>query len=624
MLQEMRKYTKSWIANIFLGLLTLSFVTWGVGDIVSGGTDTAVAKVGGTAIDQTEFRRDYSNALKAEGDRRGKALSPDEVRRLGLANTLLEQDIAQTAIDNVVRKLGLTTSDATVTAQIHRYSAFAGLTGQFDRATFQQRIERLGYNEPGFIELIRADNNRTQLIQTMEGGFLVPPGYARMLFAYFTEMRAADYVVLNAKTLGAIPAPPDTVLAAYIKAHPGSFSTPEYRDVTYAWIGPDDVIKSVSVSDEQIKIAYDNNLDRFVIAEKRDLEQIRFKSEAEAKAAQARIAAGTGFEQSGGGKPEPLGELVAADLDAAQSQVVFALPQGGVSTPLKAASGQWVLIRVAKIVPGKTRSLDQAKDEIRTGLAAELAQAKLTDITNTYTDASSGGLSLTEAAQKAGMHVGRVSAMDAKGLGPDGVKTAAPDDPDFRSQVFRAEAGEDGDPQPAKSGFYFVILVNGTTPPKLKPLDQVRPQALAAWTAEQQAIQLKKKAQDLTAQANREHSLDDVAKAIGAKVQASPALNHNSNTEVFSPQLVTALYQAMPGQTVVGPKKGGEYVLARLTGISHPPLPENSPYFRAVVREMSSSVAGGITESFVAEQRARQGVTTNTKLLNSVIGSEGS
>jgi peptidyl-prolyl cis-trans isomerase D len=626
MLQEMRKFTKSWVANIFLGLLTLSFVSWGVGDIISGGTDTAVAKVGGTAIDQTEFRRDYSNALKAEGDRRGKALSPDEVRRLGLANTLLEQDIAQTTIDNVVRKLGLTTSDATVTAQIHRYSAFAGLTGQFDRATFQQRIERLGYNEPGFIELIRTDNNRTQLIQTMEGGFLVPPGYARMLFAYFTEMRAADYIVVDAKTLGAIPPPPDAVLTAFVKAHPGNFSTPEYRDVSYAWIGPDDVSKSVTVSDDQIKTAYDNNLDRFVIAEKRDLEQIRFKSEAEAKAAQARIAAGTGYEQvaaASGGKPEPLGELVAADLDAAQSKVVFALPQGGVSTPLKAASGQWVLIRVTKVVSGKTRSLDQAKDEIRAGLLLELGQSKLTDITNAYTDASSSGLSLTEAAQKAGMHVGRVAAMDAKGLGPDGVKTAAPDDPDFRSQVFRAEAGEDGDPQPAKSGFYFVVLVNGTTPPKLKPLDQVRPQALAAWTAQQQAILLKKKAQDLAAQANREKSLDGVAKAIGAKVQASPALNHNSNSEVFSSQLVAALYQATPGQAVVGPKTGGEYVVARLTGISHPPLPENSPYFHAVLREMSTSVAGGITESFVAEQRARQGVTYNTKLLNSVIGSEG-
>ena len=32
MLQEMRKYSKSWAANILLGVLALAFVSWGVGD----------------------------------------------------------------------------------------------------------------------------------------------------------------------------------------------------------------------------------------------------------------------------------------------------------------------------------------------------------------------------------------------------------------------------------------------------------------------------------------------------------------------------------------------------------------------------------------------------------------
>jgi len=628
MLQEMRKYTKSWIANIFLGLLTLSFVSWGVGDILRGRVDTAVAKVGGTSIEEVMFRRDYSNLLRQAGQERGKALSSEEARREGLGNSLLEQDISQTALDNVVQKLGLTASDTTVTAEIQRIPAFAGLTGQFDRATFQQALQRIGYNEQGFIERMRADLSRNQLMLALEGGFEVPPGYARMLFSYFTEVRAADYIVIDAKTLGPIAAPADAVLAAYVKAHPNSFSTPEYRDVTFAWIGPDDVAPSIAVGDDQIKAAYDNNISQYVIPEKRELEQIRFKTQAEAEAASAKLKAGTAYEQvaaANGGKPEEIGELVADDLDPAQAKVVFALPQNGVSPPLKAASGQWVLFRVVKITPGVTKSLDQARNEIKAGLIQELAQSKLTEITNAYIDASSKGLPLAEAAKQVGMHSMRISAMDANGLAPDGSKTTAPDDADFRSMVFRAEPGEEGDPQPSKTGIYYVISVNGSTPPKLRPLDQVRDQALAAWTAEQRAILLKKRAQEFAAEANRTHSLEAIAKAIGAKIAASPALNHSSSDEVFSASLVSALFQAKPGEAVAGPKgKSGDWVVAQVTGILHPPLPLNSPGFRSALDQISQSVAGGVTESYVADERAKQGVTYNAKLLNSVVGSEGS
>ena len=71
-------------------------------------------------------------------------------------------------------------------------------------------------------------------------------------------------------------------------------------------------------------------------------------------------------------------------------------------------------------------------------------------------------------------HVRRV---DAKGLAPDGTKADVPADPEFLPQVFKAEVGEEGDPFQTKSGNVYVIRVDGVTPPKLKPLDQVRAEA---------------------------------------------------------------------------------------------------------------------------------------------------
>ncbi len=626
MLQEMRKYAKSKLANVLLGLLAVSFVSWGVGDFVRASNDTSVAKVGGVAIDQQDFRRDYTNAVRTEANRRGEAtLTPEQARQLKIADTVLEQKIASQTLDNVVNKLGLTASDAMVTNIIHRYSAFSGVTGQFDRATFQRTIDRIGYSEQGFIELVRADTARMQLVQAVEGGFKVPPGYAKLLFNYFTEMRAADYIVVDSKSLGAIPAPSDAELTAFIKAHPGQFSTPEYRDVTYAAITPDDLIPSIKVTDEQIQQAYDDHKDEFVVPEKRDLDQLSFQNEAAAKAAYDKAQKG-GFDQitnEKGEKPTPQLAITAADLDPVRAKIVFALPKDGISPPMKTPAGSFAIVRVKTITPGVTRTLDTVKEDLRGRIARDLATSKLSDMSNAYTDASSGGLALADAAKKVGMKTGRIAAIDLNGLGPDGQKAAGPDDQEFRNIAFHTEPGDEGDPQLAKSGALYVVSVNSIAAPKLKPLEQVRPQALAAWTEQQRIALLRKKAQDLAAAANREGSLDGAAKAVGAAVQKSPALDHRTSDDTFSPALISQIFTAKPGQTVLGPKgTSGDYILARVTGIAHPPMPEKGPSNVAVIRELSSGIGATVTESYVAQQKAEQVVTYNRPNVDKAAGSE--
>ncbi|MGC9954752.1 MAG: peptidyl-prolyl cis-trans isomerase [Rhizomicrobium sp.] len=625
MLQKMREFSKSWISNLFLGALTLSFVSWGVGDILRGGTSTAVATVGRTAIEQSEFQRDYTNFLR----RQGKDLTPEQARRANLGSILLQQKIAQVALDNVARRLEMTISDDMVLTQIRATPDFAGISGTFDRGVFQQKVARIGYSEQGFIEIMRRDMARGQLMQAAEAGFEIPAGYAQALFAYSTELRAAEYVTVDAKALPPIAPPADAVLAAYVKGHGNRFSTPEYRDVTYAEIDLDDMSKGITITDQQIQSVYDANKDKYDIPENRDLEQIAFTSQADAQAARAKIAAGTSFAEiaaSRGLKQSDLelGARVAADLDPAEAKAVFALPEGGVTEPVKVTFG-WALVRVVKITQGHLTTLDQAKDVIKKALLHDLAEAKMVDVANAYTDAAGGGATLTAAAQKVGMHAGRVAAMDANGLAPDGSKVAAPDDPTFREQVFKSEAGEDNDPFQGKSGNYYVVSVNAVVPPKLRPLDVVRAQVLAAWTAEQRAILLQKKAAELAAQANKDKSIDGVAKAIGATVHSSPALTHDTNDATFSKELVAALYAASPGGAVYGPLGKGEgYIVARVTGVYHPLPPTDNPIFQQGAREISQGVAADVVESLAFAARDKQGVTINTKLLDTVVGGEGS
>ena len=371
MIQWMHTLSKSWMATLLMGGLTLSFVVWGIADIFTGVSTAGVATVGGTDIGTQEFQRTYRNFLRNQSQQLGTDITPEMAQKMGLGQVALQQMVSRTALNNEAQQLGLTASDAAVVQNVRAMAPFRGTLGQFDRPTFIQAVQTAGYSEQQFLDEVRQDMTRDQLTQAVEGNFLVPPTYAQAIFQYINEKRAADYVILSPEQAGDVPAPSDAVLSAYIKLHAERFSTPEYRDADYAAITPADVIGSITVSDAQIQQDYDAHKPTYVIAEKRDVQQIEFKTEAEAAAARAKIGSGTSYEDlaaSRGLKPAQisLGTLAQADLpDADRAKSIFALPLNEVSQPIKTGFGGFVLARVTKVTPGSTKTLADVKDDIR-------------------------------------------------------------------------------------------------------------------------------------------------------------------------------------------------------------------------------------------------------------------
>ncbi len=532
MIQWMHQLSKSWLASLLMGGLALSFVVWGIADVFTGQTTGALATVGSTEISTDDFSRTYRNFLRNRGQQMGMELTPDLAQKMGLDRGALDQMISRTALDNVVNRLGLTATDADVAKQVRAIQSFKGPTGEFNHAVFLQAVQSLGYTEQGFLDEYRADDARDQLTTALEVGFVMPDAYSRALFQFVTEKRAADYVILSPDAVGPIAPPGDKVLADYVKAHAARFSTPEYREVEYAEIAPQDVTGQVQVSDKMIADEFNTHESEYNVPEKRDIQQIEFPDEAAAKAARDKIAAGTvTFEAlAAQHKISPqdlsLGTLAKSDMpDQARANAAFSLPLNEVSQPVKGALNGYVLLRVTKIAPAIARTLADVKDRIRQKLALELAGAKITDIVNAFEDARSGGADIAAAAKKTGMKYVRIAAVDKNGLAPSGQPVQGlPSDPEFLSTVFSTEVGEDTDPFAGKSGANYAIKVDGVTPAKLKSMDQVRSDAIAAWTAEEKAGALAAKAVTLADQAKKDGNLKAIAKALKVPVQQSPAL----------------------------------------------------------------------------------------------------
>lgn len=627
MIQWMHALSKSWAATLLMGALALSFVVWGIGDVFTGGSSQAVATIGRTQISAVEFQRLYQNFLRNQGQQMGADITPEMAQKMGLPQVALQQLVSRTALDNEATRLGLITPDAAVAQSVRSMPAFRGPSGQFDRMVFFQQIQAAQYNEAQFLEEIRKDTTRDQLTQAVQANFVIPPAYAQGLFLYINERRAVDYVIVSPESVGQVTAPSDTVLAAYIKANANRFSTPEYRSVEYAAITPDDVMASVTVTDQQIKEDYDARRSTYVVPERRDVQQMEFKTQAEASAARAKIASGMSFEALGasrGLKPEQmsLGTLAQSELpDPDRAKAIFALPENEVSQPLRTAFGGFVLARVTKIAPGSTRTLDEVREEIRKSLQTQLTANKLVDAVNAFSDARSAGDDLATAAKKSGMRVGRLAAVSSTGLGSDGNKTDAPTDPEFLSAAFAAEVGEDGDPFPTKSGAYYVLRVSGVTPPKLKTLDVARADAANAWIETERNKLVAEKAKLLTTRAQKEKSLEGVARELKVAVQKSPSLNRNTNDTMFAAPMVASLFNAAPDAIVSGPQGlSGNYLIARVTGIAHPQANPADPGYASGVQQLSAAVAGDFAIAVANAARARQGVKVNQQLVQSATG----
>ena len=111
----MRKASSNWLGKaimaVVMGVLIVSFGVWGIADIFKGFGQSTVAKVGRTEISLNEFRQIYTDRLQQIGRQFGRPLTLEQARAFGLDRQVLQQTIAEAALDEEARRLGLGQSD---------------------------------------------------------------------------------------------------------------------------------------------------------------------------------------------------------------------------------------------------------------------------------------------------------------------------------------------------------------------------------------------------------------------------------------------------------------------------------------------------------------------------------
>ncbi|WP_128925931.1 peptidylprolyl isomerase [Bradyrhizobium guangxiense] len=629
MLRGMRKASSNWLGKtimaVVMGVLIISFGIWGIADIFRGFGQSTVAKVGRTEISLNEFRQIYTDRLQQISRQFGRPLTPDQARAFGLDRQVLQQTIAEAALDEEARRLGLGQSDEQIRQVIMNDRNFKGVGGNFDANRFQAVIRNFGYTEQRYVAEQRKVSLRRQITGTIGAGLEPPKAMIDALTRYQNEQRSIEFVRLDTAQAGQIDPPSPEALASYFEDHKVQFRAPEYRKIAFVVVSPEEIGKWSEVSDEDAKKVFEQRKDRLGTPEKRQIQQIVFPNAAEAQAARERLVGGMSFEDLGkerGLSPSDvdLGLVTKSALAPAVGDAAFALPAGEISQPIQGPLGTSI-VKVDKIEPGKEADYASLAGDLKREIATERARVKVNDLRDKMEDERGGGSSVIDAAQKLGLTAVTIDAVDRSGRAPNGQAVAnIPQGLDVVSQAFNTDVGVDNDSISFKGGYvwYDVLAI---TPSRDRNLDEVRDQVEARWRQDQTATKLKAKATEMVQKLESGSKLADEAAAVGVKVETAAGFKRDDTPASVPTAVVAAAFRAAKDGVGQTPVTGGtEVIVFRVTGIVDPTVDAASD----AVKKLKDSLDRAQTEeqvaSYVNKLETDIGTTINQAAFAQVTG----
>ncbi|MBR9970692.1 peptidyl-prolyl cis-trans isomerase [Magnetospirillum sulfuroxidans] len=620
MLDSFRSASKSWVIKLLFGLLILSFLAWGVGDVIRGGLfgRGPAIEVGDRQFTAAEVMSEFKRDIDVLQPQFGGKLTTADARKLGLLDRTIDTIVTRTLIDEAGRKLGLTTADEVVVAKVAAEPSFRNELGQFDRDLLRRALSRAGWSEAEFMRQEKDNILRTQVAEALSGGVTAPQTLTDPLVRWNRESRVADTVTIKASAM-AQPATPDAaVLEAYYKANATSFMAPEFRAVTALMLRSADAGRDIQITADMVAEAYKTREDEFHTPERRTVSQIVVVDDASADKAGEMVKAGKDLKviaKELGVNLIDLGLVEKGDLPDELSGLVFETAVGAVTQPVKTALG-FHIAKVISSTPEKIRPLDEVKDQLAKDLLREKSVDRMSELANQVEDSLGGGATLEETAARFQLSVIRIAALDARGLAPNGKPAAnIPHSDSFLDVAFHTEQGTESQLTEIDNEGLFLLRVDSVTPPQPKALAEVRADVIAAWQAEQRQAAAKTMADKITDRVKAGETLAKVAQSLSLKLDTTVAFTREgSDAAKLPPDVVSAMFDGKPGTVGAAATRDG-WMVAQLDKVVPYDGKTDAKAAEQLRLRTASAISVDLIDQYIAALNAEIGVKVDRSQL---------
>ena len=479
--------------------------------------------------------------------------------------------------------------------------------------------------EQGFFANQRQAQTRGQIATATQTGQTAPMAAVSALNRYRNETRTLSTVTVPADKAPAVAEPDDAQLKAHHEANKAQYSAPEYRKLALLTLDPGTYKKPADIPDADVQAVYDQKKATFGSPEKRAVQMLSFKDMAAAEKGYKDLKAGKDFLALGkelGLKDADinLGEQTKAGMiDQTIADATFGLKKGEISKPFQGTFSV-VVVRATEVTLAVEKTFDQVKGDIRESLAKEKALAEAQSIQDKVENARSRGAPLKELAEKHGLKLQEVAAIDQQGLDPAG--KAVPDivgGVRVLPKAFSTEVGVEAEGVDLADGFVTWVDVQAITPSALRPFDTVKDQVKKDLMAIERRKALQELAQKLVERAGKGETLEALAKEIGQKIVQTKPLKRQEKIEGLAPAGLSLAFTLAKGAVAQADAGGGARALLRVDAITVPAEPDKAEADR-LAAEISGQLNEDLAAQYMAALQSRYDVRINREALDRAAG----
>ncbi len=623
MFHILRRAAQTWVAKLLMLLLVASFGIWGISrELIGGGSSTTVVTVGDQKVDVNEFRLAYQRQVASLSQQFGMRLTPEQAKAFGVEQQTIAQLVAGASLDQLAADMNLGLSEDRLAQLIGDDPAFKDVSGKFDRSLFTSRLRNAGIPEADYINERSKVAVRSQIVDAVSNGFKAPAALVDALKLYRQESRDIDYLLLTNANIEPIKAPADDVLSKWFDGVKARYRAPEYRKVAYLKLESSDIADVATVTDDQIREDFDKRKETFRTPETRTVEQLTFANKDLAAAAQTALKGGTTFDQLVTDQGKTATDVLLGDFtkdkvpDQSVAEAAFAVTKNGGTTPVVDGAFGPVILRITNIKPETVKTLDEVKEDIRKQLALVNASQEVINVHDHIEDMRSAGQSLEDIAKELKLKAVVVDAIDATGADKDGNEVKdIPSKQQLLGEAFKTEPGTQPVALALGNDGYVWFDVREVTPERDRPLAEIRDKAVADWTAEQQKLELAKKADELKQEAQKGKSLADIAAPLGIAVESKSGVSRTTDDAVLGRGGVSAAFSG-PADTVANAvgADATTQILLKVTNVNTDPTTDALNNQDAQIAAVANAAGDDILDQMVTLLQTQYSASINQTL----------
>ena len=397
MLRALRNKSQSFLFKIFLVLIVIGFAAWGVGDL-TGNKIPPIFKSNDFEISYEQIINDFN---KTRNTNTGMINVQTAIQN-GFLNNVLVRNKAKLILKQESQYLDLAVPRTIIKKQISNNENFKELKNNrniFSEKKFNNLLRNNNITEEDYVQNLQLEILNNKIFEHIYNIKFYNKSFSRDFYNW--QNRELDLNYIFTPYLKKVNEPiDDNSKKTYYEKNKNDFKIPKLRNLSYISFTPNLFYNEIFLTDDQVKVSYNERISEFKNLESRNYFQVIFKTEEKANNFYNNVKKNNDFINQAkllniNETDIKFDKITKNDLSKNIKDKIFQTYKTGLMKPFKTNFGFHV-VQINKIDKEKIKSVNEVSDIIKKDLTYNLAMEKLYEKIELINDLAFSGNNLSE------------------------------------------------------------------------------------------------------------------------------------------------------------------------------------------------------------------------------------